>query len=152
MSSNLARLMATFFYMGYIPVAPGTSASLVGMFFYLIFCQNMVAYVAVFAVVLFLGFLASDLAEQSIGEKDPSCIVIDEVSGVMIAFFMLPFSWPVVFTGFFLFRAFDMFKIYPVNKFEPLPGGVGVMMDDIVAGLYTNVTMHLALWLAVFIR
>jgi phosphatidylglycerophosphatase A len=57
----------------------------------------------------------------------------------------LPLSWPVVITAFFLFRAFDMFKIYPVNRLEEIPGGVGVMMDDIIAGLYTNLAMHLAI-------
>ena len=94
------------------------------------------------------GFIVSDRMERIVKQKDPSCIVIDEVSGVMIAFFLLPFSWPVIFTAFFLFRAFDMFKIYPVNKFEPMPGGVGVMMDDIVAGIYTNIVMHIAIRLS----
>jgi len=145
MSSNFARLIATFFYIGYIPVAPGTSASLVGMFFYLFFCQNIVVYALIFVVVFFLGFFVSDLAEKSLGEKDPSCIVIDEVAGSMITFFMLPLMPSVLITAFFLFRAFDMFKIYPVNKFEDLKGGVGVMMDDVIAGVYANLLMHAAL-------
>ena len=63
----------------------------------------------------------------------------------MISFFLLPPTTSVLITAFFLFRAFDMFKIYPVNKFEPLKGGVGVMMDDIIAGIYTFIVMHLAL-------
>ena len=145
MSSNLARFIATFFCVGYIPIAPGTCASLVGMFFYLLFYQNMVVYVAIFVVVLFFGFLMSDLAEQSLGEKDPSCIVIDEDAGSMITFFMLPLTPSVMITAFFLFRAFDMFKIYPVNKLEDLKGGVGVMMDDVIAGVYANLLMHAAL-------
>jgi len=82
------------------------------------------------------------------GQKDPSCVVIDEVSGIMIAFFMLPMVWPVSIITFFLFRAFDMFKIYPVNKFEEMKGGTGIMMDDIIAGLYTNITMQIAIRLA----
>ena len=78
-------------------------------------------------------------------KKDPSCVVIDEVSGVMIALFMLPIIPSVLFTAFFLFRAFDMFKIYPANKIEKLPSSYGIMFDDIIAGIYTNMTMHIAL-------
>ena len=69
--------------------------------------------------------------------------MIDEVAGMMVAFFLLPVKWPVIITAFFLFRAFDMFKIYPVNKFEGIEGGAGVMMDDLIAGLYTNIVMQI---------
>jgi len=70
--------------------------------------------------------------------------VIDEVAGVMLAFFLLPLTPAVAVTTFFLFRAFDMFKIYPVNKFEEIEGSAGVMLDDLFAGLYTNITMQIA--------
>ena len=86
-----------------------------------------------------------DSAMEKITEKkDPGCVVIDEVSGIMIAFFLLPMTPAVIWTAYFLFRAFDMFKIYPVCKFEALGGGKGIMMDDIIAGIYTGVIMHIA--------
>jgi len=71
--------------------------------------------------------------------------VIDEVAGVMIAFFLLPQTWAVMWTAFFVFRAFDMFKIYPGNKLEGVKGSGGIMLDDIMAGIYTNIVMHVAL-------
>ncbi len=81
-------------------------------------------------------------------KKDPPCIVIDEVAGSLIAFFMLPMNWPVFWSTFFVFRAFDMFKIYPANILEKRSGSVGIMMDDIVAGIYTNLIMQIAIRLA----
>ena len=86
--------------------------------------------------------------EAMVGRKDPGCVVIDEVAGVLIAFFLLPPVPNVLWTAFFLFRAFDMFKIYPANRFEACKGGTGIMMDDIIAGIYTNLVMHAALRVA----
>ena len=147
MPDKIIKFITTFGFIGYLPLAPGSMASIVGGLMALYLIKSFVLYFTVLIVVTVLGFIASDRMEALTKEKDPGCIVIDEVAGVMIAFFMLPATPSVLVTAFFLFRAFDMFKIYPVNKFEPLKGGVGVMMDDIIAGIYTNVTMHLALGL-----
>jgi len=124
---------------------PGSLASIAGVFLYLIFYKSTFLYIILFAVVTYIGFKVSGPIEEASKEKDPSCIVIDEVSGILLAFFLLPVSVPIIFTAFFLFRAFDMFKLYPVSKFEDLKGGKGVMLDDIFAGLYTNIVMHLAI-------
>jgi phosphatidylglycerophosphatase A len=147
MSKTFVRLISTFFYVGYFPMAPGTLASIVGAAMYFVLREHPGVCLAVFCVVAALGFWLSGGMEEIEGQKDPSCVVIDEVAGVMIAFFMLPMTWPVMLTAFFLFRAFDMFKIYPVNKFEPMHGGTGIMLDDLFAGLYTNLVMRAALWL-----
>ena len=72
-------------------------------------------------------------------------VVIDEVVGIMIALWGLPLIWSVMICGFFLFRAFDMFKIYPINKLEAKPGGIGIMLDDCMAGVYTNIILRIAL-------
>jgi len=77
-------------------------------------------------------------------------LVIDEVVGVMIALWGLPLTWSVMICGFFLFRAFDMFKIYPINKLEAQPGGWGIMLDDCMAGVYTNIILRIALRCAGF--
>ena len=148
MQNRLARFLASFFYLGFFPVAPGSLASLMGILIYFFLRRYPLFYAAVFIVITGVGFVVSDRAEKDAGKKDPSFIVIDEVSGAMIAIFMLPMNPPVVWTAYFLFRAFDMFKIYPVYKYEKISGGVGVMMDDIIAGIYTNLFMHLAVRLA----
>ena len=145
MRDHLARLLSTFFYVGNVPVAPGSLASLAGTLLAVIFHGDPAVYIVFWGAITLVGFAVSGRVEKLLGQKDPSCVVIDEVSGIMIAFFLIPLTWPTVFTAFFLFRAFDMFKIYPVNRFEELPGAVGIMADDLWAGLYTNIVMQLAI-------
>jgi len=145
MKDRTTQILSTFFYIGYFPLAPGSLASIAGMCIYFWLHQNVALYVMAWFIITVLGFISAGQMEKIVGKKDPSCVVIDEVSGVMLAFFMLPLSWPVAWTAFFLFRAFDMFKIYPANKVERMHGGVGIMMDDIIAGIYTNITMQIAL-------
>jgi phosphatidylglycerophosphatase A len=143
--NKIAKLLATFFYIGDIPVAPGSAASVAGTLMYVaLYPPQWGAYLLLIAVITMVGLLVSGRTEKFLGQEDPSCIVIDEVAGVLIAFFMLPLTWPVILTTFFLFRAFDMFKIYPVNKFEEYGGSLGIMMDDLFAGFYTNIIMQIA--------
>lgn len=144
MPDRLATWIATFFYVGFLPPAPGSLASALAVVIAALLGQHLVLYVIVFLAVTVLGFIAGGRMETVMGEKDPSCVVIDEVAGVMIAFFLLPLTPAVIVTGFFVFRAFDMFKIYPACRLEKIKGGTGIMMDDIVAGIYTNLIMHIA--------
>lgn len=148
MFDRLAKLLATFFYVGDIPVAPGSAASAVGVLIYLCLYADTAAYIVLTVIIALIGFAVCGRTERFLKKKDPSVIVIDEVAGVLVAFFLLPVSWPVILVAYFLFRAFDMFKLYPVNKFDEKEGSVGIMMDDLVAGLYTNITMHIAIRLA----
>ncbi|MCX5680723.1 MAG: phosphatidylglycerophosphatase A, partial [Candidatus Omnitrophica bacterium] len=141
--NKFIKIIATFFYVGEMPIAPGTLASLAGALLSIAVFQNIVLYLVILAIVLAAGFYASGKMEKIIGEHDPSCVVIDEVAGVMITFFLLPFNLPVLIVAFFLFRAFDMFKIYPANHLEKLNGGLGIMADDIMAGVYANVLMQI---------
>ena len=145
MRDRLAKVLATFFFMGNFPVAQGSLVSLAGTLLAIALYGHPAIYLSLFFFITLLGFAVSGRVERSLGQKDPSCIVIDEVSGVLLAFFLLPLTPAVIVTTFFLFRAFDMFKIYPVNRFEELSGGVGIMADDLWAGLYTNITMQLAI-------
>jgi len=145
MRKRWIEITSTFFYVGYFPFAAGSLASVFGALIYVILQAHLALYICFFILITGLGFYVSGPMERIQGEKDPSCVVIDEVAGVMLAFFMLPLQWPVLVTGFFLFRAFDMFKIYPANLWEKKKGGVGIMMDDILAGLYTHVVMHIAI-------
>ena len=143
--NKLVRIIATFFYIGDIPVAPGTVASAAGALISIALLYNPAAYLAVLAAVLFLGFFVSGKMEIIAKEHDPSCIVIDEVAGAMITFFLLPFTAPVFITAFFVFRAFDMFKVFPANRLENIKGGAGIMADDIMAGVYANLIMQIVI-------
>ena len=144
MSDKIIKMLSTWFYVGNLPVVPGTAASAVAALMAVILAPNIFLYILVALIVTILGFKVSGRMETILDQKDPGCIVIDEVAGIMIAFFLLPMTPVVIITAFFLFRAFDMFKIYPVNKFEQLESSTGVMMDDLIAGLYTNIVMQFA--------
>jgi len=148
MSDKMVQMISTFFYIGRWPVGPGTAASLAGAFLAVILQGNTVLYIMLFAAVTMAGFKVCDRMEELEGRKDPGCIVIDEVSGILISFFALPLTWSTFWAAFFLFRAFDMFKIYPVGKFEEMHGAKGIMMDDIVAGIYTFAIMQITIRLA----
>ena len=150
MRNLLIKGIASVLGVGYLPLAPGTwaTAAGVGLAYYL--GNNLPAYTIIMVVLLILGIMASGLLEKQLNQKDPGIVVIDEVVGVMIALWGLPLIWPVMICGFFLFRAFDMFKIYPINKLEAQPGGWGIMLDDCMAGVYTNIILRIALRCAGF--
>ena len=146
MSDKWVRMIATFFYSGYFPVGSGTFSSALGAYLCFVLHKNLAFYSVVLIVITLLGFLTAGRMEAIEKKKDPSSVVIDEIIGVMIAFYGLPFSsWTVILTTFFLFRAFDMFKIYPAAQLEDLGGAKGIILDDVVAGLYTNLIMQIAL-------
>ena len=86
---------------------------------------------------------ASGRAEKISGITDPSFVVIDEVAGQLITLFLLPFSWKILIAGFILFRVFDVIKPFPARRAEKLHGGWGIMMDDVLAGLYGNILLQL---------
>jgi len=146
----LIKSIATVFGIGYLPVAPGTWATIAGVALAYFLGRNLPAFTVLLFVLLILGIMASGILEKQLGQKDPGIVVIDEVVGVMIALWGLPLIWPVMICGFFLFRAFDMFKIYPINKLEAQPGGWGIMLDDCMAGVYTNIILRIALRCAGF--
>ena len=148
MPDRLTKFIATFFYLGFVPCAAGSLASIIGALLAGLSRGPMWIYLALLAAVTALGFVTGGRMERIMEEKDPPCVVIDEVAGAMIAFFMLPGTPAVLVTAFFVFRAFDMFKIYPADRLEQRPGGTGVMMDDVVAGIYTNLIMQAAIRLA----
>lgn len=127
-------VLATGFGSGYFPVASGTAGSAVGVaFFWLIHGLPWFVYLALTICVVVAGIPISTRAEKIFGEKDSGKIVIDEIAGQLIALFGAPFTfWPVV-GGFLLFRLFDIWK--PFRRVENLPGGLGVMLDDVLAGL-----------------
>jgi phosphatidylglycerophosphatase A len=148
---TLIKTVSTFFFIGYCPVIPGTVTSLAAALVIWLLKDYSSAYIASAAVIMILGFIVSAPAEKIFGKKDDRRIVIDEVAGMFISFLFLPYykitiMW--LFVGFLLFRAFDASKIYPANKLQRLAGSLGVMADDILAGVYTNIILQLFLRLA----
>ena len=130
---------------GFSPVLPGTLGSLVGLIVYLFVSRSAFLYGA---AVLFLsggGLLACRAALKTTEEKDPSWIVIDETLGMMISFFQIPPRIPFLVIGFALFRFFDSVKLFPLDRLETLKGEWGVLLDDVGAGIYTALVLHLLL-------
>lgn len=145
MRDFLLKGFVTVLGIGFFPAAPGTMATIAGVGVAYFLSNNLAVYTIVMVILLALGIMASGIIEKQLNQKDPGIVVIDEVVGVMIALWGLPLIWSVMICGFFLFRAFDMFKIYPINKLEEQPGGWGIMLDDCLAGVYTNVILHIAM-------
>jgi phosphatidylglycerophosphatase A len=122
---------------GYSPVAPGTVGSLVTAVAIWLLPFTTVRLAVTLLVVTLIGIWAGSRVERALGRKDPSVIVIDEVAGMLLSVIGLPRSIPVLFTAFLLFRLFDIWKPFPARESQALTGGMGVMVDDLIAGLYT---------------
>lgn len=163
-------LAVTTFGVGYLPLAPGTWGSLVGVLIFLGVEALVIAtyasihtgltafldtgfntYIAwvhsillvAFLLFILLGIWSSGRATDLLGDLDPSQAVVDEVIGQLIVFLFVPFGigWPFVIAGFVLFRLFDIWKPYPIDYLQILPGGIGVCADDILAGVYAGVCL-----------
>jgi phosphatidylglycerophosphatase A len=137
-----ALALATFFGVGYVPVAPGTVGSLAGLLLWAVLPHAMQVQAAVIVAVFAGGAWASGLAEKHFRATDPAPVVIDEVMGMLVTLFLNPVGWLGAIAAFFLFRFFDVVKPYPADRFERLSGGVGVMADDFMAAVYANVTLR----------
>ncbi|HOC17226.1 MAG TPA: phosphatidylglycerophosphatase A [Vicinamibacterales bacterium] len=146
---RLAIFLATAGYSGYFPFAPGTVGSAVGLVLFaaLRWFATPLAEVAAVVAISLAGVWAAHEAELHWGRRDPGAIVIDEVAGMLVTLLAVPVSWAGALLGFLLFRAYDIAKPFGARQFERLPGGYGVMADDLVAGLYANLTLRAALWL-----
>lgn len=129
------NFIVTFCYVGYVPFAPGSVASLVAAFLFFYLPSVSVSF---FLSVLFWGFIlgavASGYVADRIGSIDPSQIVIDEVMGMWVAVFLLPKTLGWYLLAFLLFRFFDILKPFPINLFENFSRGFGIMSDDLVSG------------------
>ena len=146
---RLAFAIGTVFKTGYIPIAPGTIGSIVGLLvFWLIKdSASFTVEILVVTILFFVGVWASTIVEQVLESEDPGVVIVDEVVGMLVSLMLLPPTTTVIFLAFFLFRFFDIVKPYPARWCEQLPCGWGIMMDDVVAGLYVNVLIHIALWI-----
>ena len=132
-------------YSGRSPVAPGTAGTLVGILLYLgVKNLSPIPYGILCVILCGIGTYAAGKAECMLGSKDSPSIVIDEIAGYLIAMFMVPSGWGYVAAGFFLFRLFDVVKPWPLYGLQKVREGLGVMLDDIGAGVYTNIALQIA--------
>jgi phosphatidylglycerophosphatase A len=142
MPKALAKIITTFFFIGYLPLIPGTFGSLAGLVLVSLYGDSIL-YPVLTLIILFLGFVSAAKAEEIFQARDPRCVVIDEVAGMMLSLLFLPLNIKVILCGFLLFRILDALKPFPAHRLEALPGGLGIMADDIVAAFYTNIILQL---------
>jgi phosphatidylglycerophosphatase A len=139
--------VATALGAGYAPKAPGTAGSAVGLLLWIALPKILWIQVLVLAVVAVVGSWAGTVAEAHFGRQDPGEVVIDEVAGMMVTLVLNPIAGPVwMLLAFGLFRAFDITKPFPVRRLERLPGGIGIMADDLAAGVYANLALRACIW------
>lgn len=146
--NQLIMALATGFYVGRIPIAPGTWGSLAAFLpWFFIKDLSLTTYIIVLAALFVIGFFVSGSAEKILDSPDAGPIVIDEILGMFITLTLAPNHPAAWILGFILFRIFDIFKPFPVSWFDKkIHGGIGIMMDDVVAGLYALGSLQL-LWL-----
>ncbi len=143
-------IVATVAGAGYAPAAPGTVGSAVTLLALWLLDFSTAGRVAFLVVVTVAGIAASARVERLVGEKDPGIIVIDEVAGMTLSVLVLPLTPGVLVSSFLLFRLFDVVKPFPANRSQALPGGFGVVVDDLIAGLYAlGILLGVRAWLGV---
>jgi len=151
MKQKLALLLATGFYVGFIRGAPGTYASLLtgaAIFMTQRLAHRIVPelYIGILCLVTVLGILVSDEVSRSRGAHDPSFVVIDEIAGQLVALLFVPVTLAGTIAGIALFRVFDIWKPFGIRRLEKLKHGVGIMADDLAAGLLTCMILHAVNW------
>ena len=147
--SSFSWLVATFFGVGYAWPGPGTYASAITVVLWvgaargLSSAWTLPAAIAAAVAITLAGIPVSTTVARESGRKDPGFVVIDEVAGQMVAMIGLPLNWKYLLASFILFRSFDIVKPFPLRRLEKLPEGMGIMMDDVGAGLYALVLLLL---------
>lgn len=139
------RTVATVFGIGYAPKIPGTLGSLVGLGISWLLREDWRYQAAALLVTIVLALWSAGPTAKKMGKEDPSCIVIDEVAGMMLGVAALPATWPLYLAGFGLFRWLDITKPSLIRKAEQLPGSLGIVLDDLLAGLAVQLLLRAAL-------
>ena len=142
--------LATGFYVGNVPLAPGTLGSLIGLPLCFLLAGIQLP-PAIILAVLFIGFAVwiAHAAEKTLKKKDPGCIVIDEVAGMVVTLIGLPFNLTTAVIGFIIFRILDILKPFPIRTLDKrLPGGIGIVADDVVAGIFANIFIRIFFYIS----
>ena len=140
--------VATGFFIGTVPFAPGTFGSLIGLpVCFLLSRLNLLQSVIYILVFILVAIGIASAAEKILKQKDPGQIVIDEIAGLMVTFAGLPFNLKTALAGFIIFRVFDILKPFPIRILERrVGGGTGVVLDDVLAGVYGNLILRLVIY------
>ncbi|MEJ2637533.1 MAG: phosphatidylglycerophosphatase A [Calditrichia bacterium] len=140
-------ILATGLGTGFSPVAPGTAGSILAVLvLYFVPPFSPWLLLAILFVLFWIGVYTGGELEKELGE-DPSIVVIDEVVGMGISLLFIPHDWRLFLIAFALFRLFDILKPPPVDQSQQLPGGLGIMIDDVLAGIYALAGVHILRWL-----
>ena len=140
------KLIGSGFYTGYIPVASGTFGSLAAVAIYLIpGFEKLYIIIPVIFILFFYGKFVGDKFE-AVYEKDPAECTVDEIVGTWISLVALPKTFLIVLVTFLIWRVLDIIKPQPAKKLERLKGGMGIMIDDVVSGIYTLLIMHILIY------
>ena len=148
MKLRISQIIASLFYIGFIPGMPGTYGSIItALFFWGIYSVTgqirPLLHIFFLCLIALIGVLASDEIRHSTGAEDPSYIIIDEVAGQLLTFLFIPVTGLNIILGILAFRIFDIWKPFPIRKLERLGRGIGVMADDLLAGIYGNIALQL---------
>ena len=136
--SFFSKIIATGFFTGYSPIAPGTAGSLIAVLIYWVFINSNFQLLILSAIFFAIGVITSGEFEKRDGH-DPSIVVVDEIVGMWVALLFVQKEIGTVLFSFFVFRIMDVIKPPPAKNFDRMNGGIGIMMDDVVAGVYANV-------------
>ncbi len=149
--TRLAVFLSSAGYAGFVPFAPGTVGSIVGLGVYAVLRwthAGALPEALVIAILIGIGTWSATVTERHLGLEDPGPVVIDEVAGLLISLAFTGAGWSGAVAGFVLFRLFDIVKPYPAGRLERLRGGLGIMADDVMAGIYANLAVRALLWAA----
>ena len=143
---SIIKLLATGLGTGYVPKMPGTAGSLLGLVLVWALFPLSLLYYLLFAVLFtFFSIWVAHRAEQLFKKHDAQEIVIDEIAGIVVTFIAIPLNPITLLLGFALFRFFDIVKVPPIQQTQRLPGGWGIVIDDIVAGVFANILLQVGL-------
>ncbi len=138
--------LATGFWVGFCPVAPGTVGTLLGLpLAWGLSFLPITAQVAVLGILFVAGIPLCTAAARELGLKDPGSIVFDEIVSLGVTFLWVPISPVTLIAGFLLHRLFDIAKPPPIRRLERLPDGLGIMADDLLAGVYANIMLQVVI-------
>lgn len=147
-ADRLVIFLASGFGLGYIPGAPGTYGSVLGLLLYSVVlpapdsAEYLLRYSQWIAALLLGGVFLADRLSRMNQDPDPRVVVVDEVLGQFLAIFLLPLKWFYLVAGLCLFRFFDVIKPFPIRRLERIRGGYGIVFDDVLAGIYANLVLH----------
>lgn len=145
MLKKITLFIAQGFGLGRAPAAPGTFGSLLGIAAYFVIqCFGWKIQIALVAILIIVAVITAHIGAKILNKEDPGSIVIDEVAGQVITFWGIEFTLVNVVAGFILFRFFDILKPFPIKKLEKtVPGGAGIVVDDLLAGIYARIIMFI---------